>query len=77
MSEKSVAWIDEALAELPSICTAAEAAGVLRMSIRSLQRKLATGEIRSVRGRRTGSSPNLIPRSELARYLRSLDGAAA
>jgi excisionase family DNA binding protein len=70
-------WIAEVLAELPSLCTVAEAARLLRMSPRNVQRKLATGELHSVRGKHAGSSPNLIPRASLEKYLRRLDGAAA
>ncbi|MDQ2645069.1 MAG: helix-turn-helix domain-containing protein [Myxococcota bacterium] len=69
-------WIAEVVAELPSLCTVAEAARLLRVSSRTVHRKLATGELRSVRGRQSGSAPNLIPRSELGRYLRSLETAA-
>lgn len=68
------AWVDEALAGTPALLTVEETIGILRMSRRSFYRLLSTGRINAFRASETGSSRNLVPRSEVARYLRSLAG---
>ena len=65
-------WVDEALVGLPPIVTVKEAIGVLRTSRRNFYRLLAAGKIEARRPADAGSSPHLIARSELARYLRGL-----
>lgn len=65
-------WIDETLAGYPPLLTVQEAMGVIRTSRRNFSRLLADGRIKSVRAAEGGSSRHLIPRSELARYLRAL-----
>jgi excisionase family DNA binding protein len=58
--------------ELGSLATAAEACGVLRCSRRTLARLVATGRLRAAKRSHGGSSPLLIPRAELRRYLDAL-----
>jgi excisionase family DNA binding protein len=56
----------EAVAQLPTLCTIAEAAAFLRVSTRDIRRKIACGRLRAARlvpG--TGSSRVLIPRVEI------------
>ncbi len=70
-------WVDEALAALPTIVTVKETLATLRLSRRTFYRLVAKGAIKTARPRETGTSPHLVPRPELARYLRSLEGRAA
>lgn len=73
-------WVDDVIAGLKPIVTVKEAIGVLRTSRRNFYRLVTAGRIKAVRSTETGSSPHLIPRTEIARYLRSLDvraGSAA
>jgi excisionase family DNA binding protein len=65
-------WISETVSTLAPICTAAEAAAVLRTTTRNLRRMVARGRINAVRACDGGSSRVLIPRAEIGRYLRSL-----
>lgn len=65
-------WIEDALAALPPLVTVAEAMTVLRTSRRNVYRLTATGRVKALRDQPAGSSRLLIPRSELARYLRAL-----
>ncbi len=67
-------WIDEALAGLPPLLTAAEATTVLRTSRRNLHRLVMAGRIQALRATESGSSRVLIPRAALEKYLRSLEG---
>lgn len=67
-------WIAEAVAELKPLVTGAEAADALRVSRRTLARYVATGRLRALRADDAGSSRVLIPRSEVARFLRGLAG---
>ena len=69
-------WVDEAVAELPSIVTVSEAIAVLRCSRRHLYRHVSRGRIHAVRPEDSGSSRLLIPRREIARFLRSLEVTA-
>lgn len=65
-------WVSAAAAELPALATIDEAASQLRMSTRNLRRKIASGEIRALRARESGSSRVLLPAAEIERYLRRL-----
>ncbi len=60
------------VSELPALCSAAEAAAALRVSVRTLKRYVAAGAIKAIQHRQAGSSRMLISRSELTRYLTSL-----
>ncbi|MEI9940053.1 MAG: helix-turn-helix domain-containing protein [Pseudomonadota bacterium] len=64
-------WISETVAGLAPLATAKEAAAFLRCSTRNLRRMIVAGRLRAVRAQETGSSPVLIARCELERYLRS------
>jgi excisionase family DNA binding protein len=66
-------WVDEAVSALPPLATVAEAVTLLRTTRRNFYRLVAARRIRTVRPVESGSSKHLIPRSELARYLRSLE----
>lgn len=70
-------WIDEIVAGLPALVTSAEVADILRMSPRNVTRLMAIGRLHYVQQANGGSSRRLVPRSELARYLRALEGRAA
>jgi excisionase family DNA binding protein len=65
-------WVSETVATLAPLATAKEAAAFLRCNTRTLRRMIADGRIKSIRGRETGSSPVLVPRGEIERYLRGL-----
>ncbi len=65
-------WIAETVATVPPLATAKEAASVLRTSTRNLRRMIVDGRIRAVRAQESGSSPVLVPRGEIERYLRGL-----
>jgi excisionase family DNA binding protein len=67
-------WVGEALSGLPPMVTTSEATTLLRTSRRNLYRLVARGRLHAVRAAEAGSSPLLIPRSSLERYLRSLEG---
>ena len=69
-------WVAEAVAELPPMCRIAEVSGVVRLGPRQIKRLIAVGRIHAVRNVESGSSPLLVPRSEVERYLRSLEVAA-
>jgi len=69
-------WVEEAISGVPALATVVESAALLRMSPRNFYRLIAAGKVRSVRSSEGGSSPHLVPRGELARYLRSLEGKA-
>lgn len=71
----SIDWISETVADLPPLTTAAEAAKALRTSPRNLRRHVAAGRLKSLRAEESGSSRVLIPRSEIVRFLRSLEAA--
>jgi len=69
-------WADQLVADLPTLATATEAVEVLRCSKRTLYRLVSAGHMHAIRHATGGSARLLIPRAELARYLRSLDLAA-
>jgi excisionase family DNA binding protein len=71
------AWIDDTIRDLPTLLLVPEAAGVLRMSTRSVRRLMADGSLRSHRARQAGSARALIPRTEIARYLSTLAAGSA
>ncbi len=68
-------WIEDTLEDLPPLCTTAEAVSLLRTSRRNLYRMVARGRLNALRQESSGSSRLLFPRSELARFLRSMEGA--
>lgn len=70
-------WVDEAVAELPPLSTVEEARALLRTSRRHFYRLVKSGKIEAVKAVEAGRSPLLIPRAEVARYLRSIRGRAA
>ncbi|HEY5372947.1 MAG TPA: helix-turn-helix domain-containing protein [Polyangiaceae bacterium] len=65
-------WITETVTGLAPLATAKETAAVLRTSTRNLRRMIGDGRIRAVRAQESGSSPVLVPRGEIERYLRGL-----
>ena len=67
-------WADEIVEPLPSLVTMEETMGLLRCSRRSVTRLIASERLQAVR--QSGGGRQLIPRSALAQYLRSLKGAA-
>ena len=69
-------WVTETVAALPPLATVQEVCAVLRTSRRNLYRLLSSGKLNAVRPSEAGSSPHLIPRAEVARYLQSLVRAA-
>jgi excisionase family DNA binding protein len=69
-------WIADAVAGLQPLATAAETCAVLRTSSRNLRRMIAAGRIKAIKTRETGPSRVLVPRVEIERFLRSLDGGA-
>lgn len=73
---KAPDWVDEALATAPPLLTVLEAAVLLRMSRRQFYRLLSVGRIKAFRSTESGSSRNLVPKTEIARYLRTLAGEA-
>lgn len=69
-------WVDETLADYPKLLTSDEVIAILRTTQRNFYRHVASGRIRTVRSATAGSSRHLVPKSELARFLRSLQVAA-
>lgn len=68
----SADWIADAVGTLKPLATVNETCAVLRTSTRNLRRMIATGRLKSVRARESGSSRVLVPRVEIEHYLRSL-----
>jgi excisionase family DNA binding protein len=58
------------LSELPSLCTAEEAARALRTSSRTIKRMVSRGQLRVAKLAIGGSSRVLVPRVELERVVR-------
>ena len=54
---------------LPVTLSPDDAARVLQITARTVRKMIAIGELRASRATRSGSSPYVIPRSELIRYL--------
>jgi excisionase family DNA binding protein len=67
-------WADQAVADLPALCTSGEAAAFLRVSVRQLYRYLSVGKLPAIQHQPKGQV--LIPRVELAKYLRQAARAA-
>ena len=65
-------WISETVATLAPICTAKEAATVLRTSPRNLRRMVSLGRLEGVHAAEGGSSRLLVPRASIESYLRGL-----
>ncbi len=76
MTASSADWIAETVAALPPLVTVKEAMHLLRSSKPTVYRLAAAGRLRAVRASERGSSPMLFPRSELERFLRSLEVVA-
>jgi hypothetical protein len=62
------AHLRELAESLPLTLPLQDAAKVLCMHPRSLQRLVASGELRAMRSRQTGAARVIIPRSEIIRY---------
>ena len=71
----SPAWVEEAKASLPALCTTDEAMRLLRTSRRTLYRWIAAGKIKAVKTGAGGSSRVHVPRAAIAEYLAGLEGA--
>jgi len=67
---------DEAVRGLRAVLTLRETAEILRCHPRTLGRHIAAGKVTAIKTGHDGSSKTLILRSELARYLREMGGAA-
>jgi hypothetical protein len=65
-------WIQDTVGQLPSLATLAETAEALRMSVRNVHRLVARGRLIAVRAGAGGSSRVLVPRAQIARFLRAL-----
>lgn len=70
-------WVDDALEGVPALVTTKEAMAVLRVSRRTFYRLVARGHINTVKQNEEHSGKHMVPRGELARYLRSLKPARA
>lgn len=57
--------------ELPLTLTLQEAASCMKMHVRSVQRLIASGELRATRSKLGGSSRPVITRSEIIRWFAS------
>jgi excisionase family DNA binding protein len=68
-------WISETVSTLAPLCTASEAAALLRTSPRNLRRWVADGRITGVHHIEGGSSRVLVPRASIESYLRGLVSA--
>lgn len=62
-------YLRELVEGLPLMLTLQEAAGVLRVHPRTMQRIVADQEVVAMRGKLTGPSRVIIPRSEIVRWL--------
>jgi excisionase family DNA binding protein len=62
-------YLRELVSELPVMVGIKQAAAVLNMHARTVQRILAAGEMRGIRPKLSGGSRVIIPRSEIVRYL--------
>ena len=65
-------WISEVVATLQPICTATEAAAVLRTSPRNLRRMVSLGRIEGYHPAEGGSSRLMVPRVSIEKYLRGV-----
>jgi excisionase family DNA binding protein len=65
-------WADAAVRDLPGLLGADEACKALRIARRKLNTLVADRRLRSVKHSEGGSARLLIPRAEIARYLRSM-----
>lgn len=57
--------------KLPLTLTLQEAAACMKMHVRSVQRLIASGELRATRSRLSGGSRVIITRSEIVRWFAS------
>lgn len=64
-------YLQELAEKLPLTLTLQEAAGHMKMHPRSVQRLIASGELRATRSRLSGGSRIVITRSELVRWFAS------
>jgi hypothetical protein len=63
-------FADEAVSDLPALCTTKESAGFLRLSVRQLFRIIGAGKLTPLQHKAGGQV--LIARGELARYVREM-----
>lgn len=68
-------WIDETVSALPPLARIGEVCELLRIDERTARRLVASGTLRAVKARETGSARLLFPRAEVARYLSALTPA--
>ena len=66
------AWVAEAVSSLPPLATVAEVGALLRISRRTVERYLASGEITAASRGVGGHGRVLIPRGSVADYLARL-----
>ncbi len=80
-SEQSVLsehpWIQELVAQLPTLSTSNELLPVLRIGRRRLTELVAQGLIRPLQHTNERGSKLLFPRHEIARYLNALESSRA
>lgn len=69
-------WLVDVVATLPPLATTEEAGEALRASRRTIGRWVATGQLHGVRVSDDGSGKILIPRTEVAEFLRRRLAAA-
>lgn len=67
-------WAEEAVSSLPALVTVEEAFTFLRCSLRTLHRAIRAGRLVMVQRER--GARIYIPRTAIASYLRSMQGAA-
>ena len=70
---KAPDWIDDTLAQVGPLLTAPEAGAVIRKSKQTVRRLVRAGRLHGVRAVESGSSPVLISRVSIEKYLRSLE----
>ena len=66
-------WIAAVLATLQPLADLGETAKAIRKSKQSVRRLVRTGRLHGVRAVKSGSSPVLISRASIERYLHSLE----
>lgn len=66
-------WITEVIATVPPLADIRETGKAIRKSKQSVRRLVRTGRLHGVRAVESGSSPVLISRSSIEKYLRSLE----
>jgi hypothetical protein len=69
-------WIDEAVGGLPPLVTTEETLKLLRICRRTFYKLVSLGKIKTLKQSTAHSAKHMVPRAEIARYLRSLEGRA-